>query len=36
MENDFDGDWQIDVLSVRIVPREKYATVKFIPNIVLQ
>jgi putative endonuclease len=35
MENNFDGDWQIDVLSVRIVPREKYATVKYIPNIVL-
>lgn len=28
-------DWQIDVLAVRIVPREKYAMVKYLPNIIL-
>lgn len=28
-------DWQIDVLAVRIVPREKYATIKYLPNIVV-
>ncbi len=35
MENHSDNDWQIDVVAVRIVPREKYATVKFIPNVIL-
>jgi putative endonuclease len=35
IEHNYDGDWEIDVVSVRIVPREKYATVKYIPNIVL-
>ncbi len=35
MENKCDFDWQIDVISVRIVPREKYATVKYIPNVIL-
>ncbi len=35
MENDYNGKWLIDVIGVRIVPREKYATVKFIPNIIL-
>ena len=35
MENHCDLDWQIDVIAVRIVPREKYATVKYIPNVIL-
>jgi len=35
MEHKYEGDWQIDVISVRIVPREKYATVKYIPNIII-
>ena len=35
MENNCDLDWQIDVMAVRIVPREKYATVKYIPNVIL-
>ena len=35
MENKCDLEWQIDVLAVRIVPREKYATVKYIPNIII-
>jgi putative endonuclease len=34
MDNNYDGEWEIDVLAVRIVPREKYATVKHIPNVV--
>jgi putative endonuclease len=34
-EKNSDSEWQIDVISVRIVPREKYATVKYIPNIIL-
>lgn len=29
------SDWQIDICAVRIVTRERYATVKFIPNIIL-
>ena len=35
MERNNDNDWQIDVISVRIVPREKYATIKYIPNIII-
>ena len=34
-EHDYDGEWQIDVAAVRIVTREKYATVKLIPNVIL-
>jgi putative endonuclease len=29
-------DWQIDVAAVRIVPREKHATVKYIPNVIIE
>lgn len=35
MENKCNLDWQIDVIAVRIVPREKYATAKYIPNVIL-
>jgi putative endonuclease len=35
MVNKSTAEWQIDVITVRIVPREKYATVKYIPNIIL-
>jgi putative endonuclease len=35
MENKYEGDWEIDVITVRVVPREKFATVKYLPNIVL-
>ena len=34
MEHDCDSGWQIDVIAVRIVPRERYATVKYLPNII--
>jgi len=34
MENDYDGEWEIDVIAVRIVTRERYATVKYLPNVV--
>lgn len=34
-ENRYEGDWQIDVAAVRIVPRETYATIKYIDNIVI-
>jgi putative endonuclease len=33
-EYSWTGDWQIDVAAVRLVPRETYATVKIIPNII--
>jgi putative endonuclease len=31
-EKKYTGEWEIDVIAVRIVPREKYATVKYIRN----
>jgi len=34
-EHKCDLDWQIDVAAVRVVSREKYATVKYIPNVIL-
>jgi putative endonuclease len=35
MEHNYDGEWEIDVIAVRVVPREKYAAVKHIPNVIL-
>ncbi len=35
MEKRYDGPWQIDILAVRMVSREKYATVKFINNVII-
>ncbi len=34
-EHRYQGDWQIDVVAVKVVPREKYAVVKHLPNIIL-
>jgi len=34
-DNNWKGDWQIDVAAVRIVPRETYATIKIIDNVIL-
>jgi putative endonuclease len=34
-EKKWSSDWQIDVAAVRVVPRETYATIKIIPNIIL-
>ncbi len=34
MDNAFEGEWVIDVAAVRVVPRETYASVRFIENIV--
>lgn len=34
MEFNYEGEWQIDVLTVKVVPREKYATVKYISNVI--
>lgn len=33
--NSEDIDWQIDVVAVRVVPHEKYATVKYIQNVII-
>jgi putative endonuclease len=35
MDRKWNGDWQIDVAAVRIVPRETYATIKMIDNVIL-
>lgn len=34
-ENKYTGDWEIDVISIRTVSREKYATIKHIENVIL-
>jgi len=34
--NDCQKDWQIDVIAIRIVPRETYATIKIIDNIIIE
>jgi putative endonuclease len=34
-ERECNLDWNIDIIAVRIVPCEKYATVKYIPNIII-
>lgn len=34
-DNNYEGDWQIDVISVRVVPREKSATLKYIENVII-
>lgn len=34
LEHNRDTDWQIDVAAVRIVPKEKYATIQLIPNVI--
>jgi putative endonuclease len=34
-ENNSEDAWQVDVCAVRIVPREKYATIKYLPNIII-
>lgn len=36
MENKNTDEWQIDVAAVRIVPREKYATIKLINNVIIE
>ena len=34
-ENKYDGEWQIDVMGVRVVPHETFATVNFIENVMI-
>lgn len=35
-ENKWKGDWQIDIITVRLVPCEKIAKVKLIPNVIFE
>ncbi len=35
-ENKYQGEWQIDILTVYVVPREKYARIKLLENIVFE
>ncbi len=35
LEASWVGSWQIDVAAVRIVPRETYATIKIIENVII-
>lgn len=35
-ENKYDGVWQVDIVTVRVVPREKYARVNRIENIIFE
>lgn len=34
-ENNCEKEWQIDVVAIRIVPRETFATIKIIDNIII-
>jgi putative endonuclease len=36
IEHKHDGEWQIDILSVQMVPREKYARVKMLKNVIFE
>ncbi len=35
-KNAYEGNWQIDVVTVRVVTREKFARVKYIENVILE
>ncbi len=35
VEHGYSGGWEIDVIAIRVVPLEKYATAKYIPNVVI-
>lgn len=35
LEHKYEGEWQIDVAAVRIVPRETFSTIKIIENIIV-
>jgi putative endonuclease len=35
LENRWEGDWQIDVIAIRLVHADKYATIKYIDNVIL-
>ena len=35
MEHKYEREWQIDVIAVKLVLKDKYASVKYLPNIIL-
>ena len=35
-EHRYKGEWQIDILTVKLVPREKYAQIKIIGNVIFE
>ncbi len=35
-ERKYSGDWVIDVAAVRLVPREKYGSIKFLENVIFE
>jgi putative endonuclease len=35
IENNYEGEWQIDIAAVRLVPSVKYATIDWIDNVIL-
>jgi putative endonuclease len=35
-ENNYEGEWQIDVITIRMVSHEKFARVQFIENVVFE
>ncbi len=35
-ESKYEGEWQIDLLTACIVPREKYAKIKFLDNVIFE
>jgi Holliday junction resolvase-like predicted endonuclease len=35
-ENNYKGEWQIDILSVRIVPRERIARFSLLDNVIFE
>ena len=36
LENKYEGEWQIDIITVRMVPREKFAQVKMLDNVIFE
>ncbi len=36
IENNYIGEWQIDILTVRIIPREKFAQVNMLENVIFE
>lgn len=36
LENKYEGEWQIDIITVRMVPCEKLARIKMIDNVVFE
>jgi len=35
VENNYNGDWQTDIITFRLVPRQKIARIKLIDNVIL-